>query len=510
MKKIINVLVVLIISIPMFAQTEYYYFKGQRIPLTVNPKKKCLVSKSLGEQPIQPILPSSLPEELEMEAVITRDAFTRYIIKEVSNQTGFLHQFITDSINQDQYKIDDVFITRDSIEIVPSDFIYIKLKNEADTSRLQNYANRYNLKIDHQNIYMPLWYVIEVQQETRLTTLEMSNILYETGEFSAVEPDLTTIKTLNNISWDEDVDQQWGLYNSLNSNIDINASSAWNYATGKGVKVGIFDSGVEYTHEDLAENMDSLNYDTESNTSDRIIYSNHGTFVAGIVAAERNNGKFLAGVAPNAKIVPISKNFELCPLSTEKIANGFNWAARNGVDIINCSWHWVESQLLTDAIDYAIDYGRDEKGIIIIFAAGNTGRSVNFPANYRPEILAVGSIDCYGIKAPSSSYDSTLDVVAPGVDVFSTALNNSIRSGSGTSYAAPHVSGIAALVLELNPDLIGQQVRDIIERSTIKVGDGEYTIAAEHPNGLWNECYGYGLVNALKAVQLTPRKRIEY
>ena len=80
--------------------------------------------------------------------------------------------------------------------------------------------------------------------------------------------------------------------------------------------------------------------------------------------------------------------------------------------------------------------------------------------------------------------------------------------------AAPHVAGVAALILELNPDLTGQQVRDIIERSTTKVGmrdyEGEYTTTENRPNGTWNQYYGYGLVDALKAVQNTPRKQIDY
>ena len=498
-----------LVFVAVFAQTDYYYFKGQRIPLTVNPKKVNVISLANGPQFAPAANPNALPAGLEIEAVIPGTPYNMCIINEAPEATGLLENYIRSSVNPNQFKVLETYITRVNYEVVPSDFIYVKLKQPSDVVKLQLVANEYSLSIVHQNQFMPLWYVVSTVQCKDYNSIDIANILHETGEFLVVEPDLMTIG-VSNISWDENVSQQWGLYNATNDAIDINASSAWNYATGRGVKVAIFDQGVEYTHDDLRENINNLNYDTETNSSYRIVYDYHGTHVAGIVGASRNNGKFVAGVAPDAEIISISHRFKLYPLSTEKLANGFNWAVQNGVDIINCSWHWEESQILSDAIDNAVQLGRNGKGCIVVFASGNSYSSVNFPANYRPEILAVGSVDSNGIKAPSSCVGWTLDVVAPGVSIYSTMPNNSIGNLSGTSMAAPHVAGVAALILELNPDLTARQVGITIERNTNKVGSEIYTEDISHPNGTWNEYYGYGLVDALKAVQNTPRKQIDY
>ena len=360
---------------------------------------------------------------------------------------------------------------------------------------------------------MPLWHVLYISNNSVVT---VANTLNELGVFDVVEPDLhySYLQPFNSISWDENVSQQWGLYNATNDAIDINASSAWNYATGKGVYVGVFDTGIDHNHPDLADNLTSLVYDTYTNDDVYAMYglTGHGTHVAGIISAIRNNGIFSSGVAPDANLVSISSKLSLyLELATEKLANGFNWAVQKGIDVINCSWHWRESELLCDAIDNAIQSGRNGKGCIVIFAAGNDSISqVSFPANYKSEILAVGSVNKYGTRSDFSNYGSGLDVVAPGDTILSTLPNSDVGFKSGTSMAAPHVSGIAALILELNPDLTGQQVRDIIEQSTIKVDDIEYTNTLNRPNGTWNQYYGYGLVDALKAVQNTPRKRIDY
>lgn len=514
MKKAINLLIGLIISIPMFAQTEYYYFKGQHIPLTVNPKKVNVISMANGPQFAPAVNPNALPAGLEVEAVIPGNPYNMCVIKESPEVSGLLNNYINYSVDPNKFKVLKTYLKVGHYEIVPSNFIYVKLKQPSDVVKLQSVANEYSLSIVHQNLFMPLWYVITTTPMTYYDTVEMANILYETGYFTAAEPDFATDIIIDNISWDEDVSLQWGLYNATDDTIDINASSAWNYATGRGAKVAIFDTGVESNHEDLIDNMSNLNYDTETNSPYRIVYERHGTHVAGIVGASRNNGKFIAGVAPDAEIISISNRFELHSLTTEKLANGFNWAVLNGVDIINCSWHFVESQMLSDAIDNALQLGRNGKGCIVVFSSGNSYSSIDFPANYHPSILAVGSINDNGIRTDFSSFGPELDLVAPGNNIYSTVLNNEAAYLSGTSMAAPHVSGIAALILELNPDLTGQQVRDIMEQSTTKVGmryyEGEYTTTPGRPNGTWNEYYGYGLVDALKAVQNTPRKQIDY
>lgn len=522
MKKAINLLIGLIISIPMFAQTDYYYFKGERIPLTVNPKKVNVISMANGPQFAPAANPNALPAGLEVEAVIPGNPYNMCVIENKTSNIALLHNYLNYIVNPNYNIVLPCYYDMYGVELYSTHYVYVKLKNLSDISLLINVASQNNLTIHHQNQYMPLWYVLYAKSGT---AVDASKILYDTGLFDAVEPDLSYRDSFNSISWDTDISLQWGLYNTTDDTIDINASSAWNYATGKGAKVAIFDTGIDWNHEDLIDNLSELVYDVETNSNVRKKYgiNGHGTHVAGIVGASRNNGKFIAGVAPDAQLISISSRLStFVLLETEKLANGFNWAVQNGIDIINCSWHWAKSQLLSDAIDNAIQLGRNGKGCIVVKSSGNNNGAITFPGNYRPEILVVGAIDNFGYrlyiesinngetKIFGSCFGPALDIVAPGVDVYSTLPNNNVGYMDGTSMAAPHVSGIAALILELNPDLTAQQVRNIIEQSIIKVGDIEYTNTTNRPNGTWNEYYGYGLVDALKAVQNTPRKRIDY
>ena len=512
-----NIILILlsIVSLAVFAQNDYYYYKGQRIPLTINPKKVNVISMTNGPQYAPSMQPNSLPNGLEVENVIANSPYNMCIIKENENVNGLLNNYINATINPNYNIVLPCYYNTEGVEYIITNNIYVKLRNANQVSTLQSMANTYSLSIVCQDENMPLWFTLSITQLTSYNTVKIAKMLYETGAFLAVEPEFLFFN-IDNISWDEDISQQWSLYNAINDTIDINASSAWNYATGRGVKVAVVDTGVEHTHNDLKENIASYCYDTNSQTNIHNIggeFPYHGTFIAGIIAAERNNGKFIAGVAPDAEIIDICVHFGKGAVSNN-ISDGIYKAVDNGVAILNCSWGGGSSEKITDAIDYAIDYGRSGKGCIVVKSAGNSNDSITFPGNHRPEILVVGAISNNGLKSSFSCYGDSLDVVAPGTNILSTDLNNSVTTSSGTSYAAPHVAGIAALILELNSDLTGQQVRDIIEKSTIKVGlrenEGVYLNHSNRPNGTWNKYYGYGLVDALKAVQNTPRKQIDY
>ena len=199
----------------------------------------------------------------------------------------------------------------------------------------------------------------------------------------------------------------------------------------------------------------------------------------------------------------ISNTLSGTPNSRMKRADGINWAWQNGADIISNSWgSGVPYQIIDDAINNALQNGRNGKGTIIVFATGNNNGSVNYPANSNANILSVGAITSTGTRSSFSNYGSQLDVVAPGSNILSTTLNNGTTSFDGTSMATPHVAGVCALVLAVNPCLTVQQVRDIIEQTSQKVGGYSYTSTAGRPNGTWNSQMGYGLVDAYAAVQM--------
>jgi len=144
-----------------------------------------------------------------------------------------------------------------------------------------------------------------------------------------------------------------------------------------------------------------------------------------------------------------------------------------------------------------------------VFGTGNENGALRYPANSNPDILTVGAITSDGSRSDFSNYGSQLDVVAPGTDILSTAPNNLTRNSSGTSMAAPHVSGVVALILSVNPCLTGKQVRDIIEQTAQKVGNYSYANNYGRYNGTWNNEMGYGLVNAYEAVKKAQQNGID-
>ncbi|MEG4520292.1 MULTISPECIES: S8 family peptidase [unclassified Microcoleus] len=272
----------------------------------------------------------------------------------------------------------------------------------------------------------------------------------------------------------------------------VNAPEVWQGGiTGNGIVVAVVDTGVDYTHLDLDANIwqnadeipnnridddrngyvdDIRGWDFASgdnNPMDEKFLRNgqlfgHGTHVAGAIAAERN-GFQITGVAPNSKIMPVRVLPTVGFGNPINVAAGIRYAADNGANVINYSaGGWFPSREIDDAINYATN-----KGVVVVMAAGNDGFSEpGYPARYADRFgIAVGGIDINGRmdqlfnRAGSQPLDY---VVAPGVDIFSTTPDNTYKTYSGTSMAAPHVAGVAALLLNANPNLTPAQVEQIL------------------------------------------------
>lgn len=491
-------MILIIISYSMYAtaQTDYYYYKGKKIPLTLNDKKVC-VSISKDNKNIS----DRILTNVKIQDRTGDDTFDIFIIL----RSDFEKLTSQESWEEDAKSVilTSSYYTENNEEIIATPYLHVKLKKKEDIDLLNSYAKMYGLKIVKQDLFMPLWYILATTQNCNKNALECANTLWESGKFAVSEPDLCA----DNLTCSNDpmFNQQWGLHNSLYSGIDISVSSAWNYATGKNIKIAILDSGVDLNHNDLASNISNLCYDTETGTSSCMRYGNHGTQCAGIAAAIKDNNYQIAGVAPDATIVSISNKLKITPNTTINLADGINWAYQHDVDIISNSWYYpTPCETLEDAIQNAFIYGRQGKGCVIVFCSGNQHDSiVAYPANCNDLILAVGAINNAGTRASFSNYGTELDLVAPGVNILSTFPNDSIGYDDGTSMACPHVAGVAALILERNSELTVNQVNSIICSNTKKVPNlNEYTTTKSY--GTWSDQYGYGLVDAYSSVIDTP------
>ncbi len=277
---------------------------------------------------------------------------------------------------------------------------------------------------------------------------------------------------------------------------DIKAPSAWEETTGvETVTVAVVDSGVDLTHPDLAGNMKASGRDFVNVDFDATDDNSHGTLVAGVIAAVSDNGEGIAGVAWNCRYLPV-KVLDAAGVGTsDKIAQGIIWAVDNGASVINLSLGGPSGdETLRNAVKYAY-----EKGVVVVAAAGNTGLAVEYPAAYDTYVLAVAATDFNDARAAWSNVGSALDAAAPGVRILSTVPTwyftaDSLPYGyaDGTSMAAAHVSGLAALIRGVKPALTPDQIMNVIRYSADDVNGSAYTGKDEQ--------LGYGRINMEKAL----------
>jgi subtilisin family serine protease len=422
-----------------------------------------------------------------------------------------------------------VFKTKEGQRLGLSNNFYVKLKGPGDVSKMYEYAKKYNVEVLGFNEYMPLWYTLSVTKDSGFHALEMANIFYESNIFEITEPafmlhDLQMTSENIAFTFDTFYNNQWGMkntgqYGAVYEGIDVNAEEAWTIMTSNNIKTAIYDHGFEMNHPDLLGNTFGTGYDANTNSSPAWVRGSHGTACAGITGAVQNNNLGVTGIAPNVDLVSISINLQFSDTPAQ-LANGFNWARTNGVDVISNSWGgYAPSSIIDNAITDALALGRGGLGCVIVFAAGNENNTnIRYPGNSNPDILVVGAMSpCGERKNPSSCdgegwgscFGTELDVVAPGVKMPTTDRQGGAgysgtdytQTFNGTSSACPVVAGVASLVLSHDPGLTNIEVNDIIERTAQKTRSDLYAYgnAGGRPNGLWNNEMGYGLVDAYQA-----------
>jgi len=262
----------------------------------------------------------------------------------------------------------------------------------------------------------------------------------------------------------------------------VEADKAWVNTTGKGVKVAVVDSGIS-KHKDLRDNIKG-EFNAIDPKKSAIDDFGHGTHVAGIIAA-KDNKIGVVGVAPDVDLYAVKVLDAMGAGYLSDLAEGIEWCINNGIQVINLS---VELQKDFPLLSYTINRALSAD-IIIVAAAGNTfGKSVTYPAAYEG-VISVSAIDTNNNIAEFSAIGK-IDFCAPGVDIYSTYLGNNYTTMSGTSMAAPHVSGVIALILsdlrnDINRDGIvsKEELNVVIYNNTTDLGLNGY-----------NEIFGIGLL----------------
>ncbi len=389
--------------------------------------------------------------------------------------------------------------------IMPHDSsrLIVKFSNVKNIAQLTNISHAKKL---FKNVYVVYSDDIETLHK-QLSTDE--NVIYVERDYigtpnklAKVVEDYPNMKSQNSYFNDPKISRLWAFEDSSEDGISImNSYILRPDVPREEIIVAVVDTGVDFRHEDLKENMwvnsgeiadngidddgngyiddihgiNTLNRDTYGNaTGDIYDHHGHGTHVSGTIAAVQNNHIGLAGIAKNAKIMGI----RTVPGSGDEkdvdVIESFIYAAKNGAKIINCSFGKAHNEG-GNAVKDAIDYIGQEYGVLVVAASGNStdniDKKLSYPASFdSPNLLVVASTKSNGRLSYFSNYGvQSVDLAAPGSSIYSLAPSNRYATMSGTSMASPNTAGVAAEVLSQYPGLSTYELKQALMDSVTPV-----------------------------------------
>jgi subtilisin family serine protease len=512
---------------------SYYYSEGRKIPISYLDSVR--VIRRRDEERHAFIGWKSFPIgdkfELVMRSEILTERDTLLPIKKVSallrpilateKKIGELNVLRTEGLLASERNVDEALEIPESIRAFPAVFepdnkrillqtgeVVAKFKDSLDEQSIKTKVSSLGGKIIRSIDFSPNTYLLEANHGTDAVTL--SNLLMEQGlvDFShpnfIEEVELRTVNAAESIRETSDLPPndlypfQWHLP-------EIDAPKAWKITRGSAdTTICIMDSGIDSKHVAFSQaGKIRTSYDFQDNDvfADPTT-SDHGTACAGVAAAPWSIAR-VVGIASDCSLMAIRR---VSNLSDQlKMAEAFAWAANKGADIINCSFgvagRWVLPDIVRSALDYAVSNGRNGKGCIIVWAAGNENEPISYDewASY-DKVIAVGASTDRGVRAFYSDFGLELDVCAPSnggtKGITTTTIGGYRNDFGGTSSAAPLVAGVVGLMLSVNPELTWIEVAAILRKSCDEIDPnyGAYNIEGH------SEFYGYGRINAYKAV----------
>ena len=428
--------------------------------------------------------------------------------------------------------------------------IFIKFHDNISKAEYEKILVDYNLEVKKQVKYAKNAFFVYSKDKVGKEIFPLSGNLLDLKEVELCHPEIIKQKKYKQQIYP----QQWHLmpttFKSTNVNAHVEVEQAWQHSKGEGIIIAVIDDAIDIDHPEFsAQNKIVAPIDMATETDNprpNHFRQRHGTPCAGVACASGSD--MAAGVAPQSKLMPIKLNANLGSMQE---AEAFVWAADNGADVISCSWGpadgawWDPSDPshtndvpIPDstrlAIDYATTTGRSGKGCIITWAAGN-GRENTFFDGYASynKVLAIAACNDTGTRSVYSDFGRevfcsfpsgdqeyplfshpkpitpgiwTTDIQGqvgynPGDDsdnlIVGDAAGNYTATFGGTSSACPGAAGVIALILAVNPELDLEGVKEVIRKSCDQI---DFTNGNYDTDG-HSIYYGYGRINALRAVE---------
>jgi subtilisin family serine protease len=423
--------------------------------------------------------------------------------------------------------------------VVYTENLFVKFEDDEDAEACEAVLQRHGLSLKRSLSYARNAYFVAAPDNSGLGVFEIADTLLGEASVALCHPELVSPSRQRRQAFPSEWHLKATAVNGRLVDAHAEVEAAWALSDGTGAIIAVVDDGFDIDHEEFRSSgkvVAPRDVTRQSGDPRPGRGDDHGTACAGVACA---NGQFGAtGVAPGARLIPIRL---ASGLGSQAEAEAFVWAARNGADVISCSWGppdgaWWDPNdpahrqvvPLPDstrlAIDFATSQGRSGKGCVVLFAAGNGNESVDNDgyASYA-RVIAVAACNDLSKRSAYSDYGKAVwcsfpssdgrPSLTPGIWTTDRSAGLGYNQGSpqkgdpaghftnsfgGTSSACPGVAGVAALVLARNPALRWDQVREILRRACVRIdtAGGNYDATGRSP------FYGYGRVSARKAVEL--------
>lgn len=413
------------------------------------------------------------------------------------------------------------------------DDIYLELKPDFDEAKINQLLDEHALELIPEDEDSPNIFRVRLTSLSKQNPIKIAAALRKSSEVVLAEPNFAVQGRINIHRPSDDLfPLQWHLENrggaGLTAGVDVSAPRAWDISRGRqDLTVAVIDDGFDIGHPDFGSPQkiraprDFGEGDTDpSPVSPR---DNHGTACAGVAVADEN-GSGVVGLAPECGLMPIRWSGSV---SDSDIKEQFDHARLNGADVISCSWgvsssFFTLSTSMKRSIHRAATEGRNGKGCVIVFAAGNDNHDIEDPPRTRdgfaihPDVIAVAASNSRDKKSHYSNFGDAIWVCAPSSGAGGLGIVTTDRRGSqgyqsgdfttverfgGTSSSTPLVAGLCALILSVNRELTAEEVKDVLKQTAVKIdpANGDYDADGR------SRIYGWGRIDGFAALQKVQR-----